>query len=67
LGEAHGEGGEAGGRGDEEGEAFAEGTRGRGEDGEGEARRKRSDEVGLEVKKHKVKRVIIGIQKKVWG
>ena len=43
--EAHGKGGEVGGGGDEEGEAFARGAGGRGEDGEG------GGGVGLVVKK----------------
>jgi len=53
LGEAHGEGGEVGGGGDEEGETFTEGTGGRGEDGEGEAGEEGGSGVSLGVKKTK--------------
>jgi len=51
LGEAHGEGGEVGGGGDAEGEAFTGGAWGRGDDGEGEAGGEGSGGVGLGVKK----------------
>ena len=51
LEEAHGEGREVGGGGDEEGEAFAGGAGGRGEDGEEEAGGEGGGEVDLEVKK----------------
>ena len=51
MGEAHGESGEVGGGGDEEGETFAGGAGGRGEDGEGEAGGEGGGGVGLGVKK----------------